>query len=104
MLNDIRKYLRQDITGFDFDGVLTTIKGQALFRKTSGEKWIITARSNSDRDFWRIVDSLKLDRKQVIFAGSNQRKVEAIRRLGIEVFYDNNPTVRAMLPGVVRLF
>jgi len=102
MLNNIKEYLRVDRTGFDFD-VLSTIKGQALFRRTSGDKWVITTRSYGDRDFWTIIDRLKLDRKRVIFARSNQRKVEEIRRLGIEVFYDSNPSVRAMLPGVVRL-
>jgi hypothetical protein len=100
----LRDLLVGDKTGFDYDGVISTTRGQSLFRRTGGDKWVITARSRGDNDFWRVIDSLKLDRRRVIFAGSNQRKVEAIRRLGIEIFYDTNPSVRSMLPGVVRLF
>ena len=103
-LNDLIEVLAVKKTGFDFDGVISTVRGQSLFRNTRGDKWVITARSNGSNDFWRVIDRIGIDRKRVIFTGSNQRKVEEIKRLGIEVFYDNNPTVRSMLPGVVRLF
>jgi hypothetical protein len=103
-LNDLIEVLAVKKTGFDFDGVISTRRGQSLFQNTRGDKWVISARSHGSNDFWMIIDRIGIDRKRVIFTSSNQEKVEEIKRLGIEVFYDNNPTVRSMLPSVVRLF
>jgi hypothetical protein len=99
--NYLRELLVDDKTGFDWS-ILTTINGKALFRRTKGTKYVIT--KDISNEFWRVIDSLGLDRKSVYIVRSNEEKIQLIKRLGIDVFYDTNPTVRSMLPSVVRLF
>lgn len=104
-LNNILEFIRNGRFGFDFDGVLSTQRGQTLWRNTKGEKWVITARSTGSGEFWRVINNLNIDRNKVIFTGSNKRKVETIKRLGIGTFYDNNEEdVIKKIPGIGKLF
>lgn len=90
--------------GFDFDGTVSTQRGQNLFKSLNGEKYVITARSTPSNDVYKVTDLLGVPRSRVFFTGSNQNKVEKIKELGIDVFYDNNSDVHQMLPSIVRLF
>jgi hypothetical protein len=92
-------------TSFDFDGVLSTKRGQDLWRMTAGEKWVITARWGSIENMvsvWEITDMLRIPRSRVIATGSNNAKIEKIKELGITRHYDDNPNVIVRLPNVGR--
>jgi hypothetical protein len=92
-------------TSFDFDGVLSTKRGQDLFRNTSGEKWVITARHSNIENMtgvWEITDKLGIPRSRVIATGSNNAKVQKIKDLGITRHYDDNSDVIIRLPNIGR--
>jgi hypothetical protein len=92
-------------TSFDFDGVLSTKRGQDLFRNTSGEKWVITARYGNIENMtgvWEITDKLGIPRSRVIATGSNNAKVQKIKDLGITRHYDDNSDVIIRLPNIGR--
>lgn len=77
---------------FDVDGVLTTKQGMALARRkiTEGDRvYIVTARNKSQR-VYDIAAELGIPRLRVYFTGGED-KWKTIRRLGIDVHYDNNP-------------
>lgn len=90
--------------GMDFDGTLSTRRGQDLWRQLGGD-YVITARSLFRlNEVWAITDKLDIPRDRVIAAGSNQMKIQKVKDLGITVFYDNNTDVIKMLPGVGKVF
>jgi len=77
---------------FDVDGVLTTKQGMALARRkiSEGDRvYILTARRESQR-VYDIATELGIPRLRVYFTGGED-KWKTIRRLGIDVHYDNNP-------------
>ena len=79
---------------FDIDGVLTTPQGMALARRkiTEGNRvYIITARNESTMGarVYEIAKELGIPRLRVYFT-NGEDKWKTIRRLGIEVHYDNN--------------
>lgn len=92
---------------FDFDNVLNTKNGQSLYKRTFGERYVITARSRTMTNMnvvWSITDKLYIPRNRVIFTGSNNAKVEKIKELDITTHYDDNRSVIEQLPGVGKLF
>ena len=92
-------------TSFDFDGVLSTRAGQDLWRRTAGEKWVITARHSNIENMtgvWEITDKLLIPRSRVIATGSNNAKVQKVKDLGIDRHYDDNPDVIVRLPNIGR--
>lgn len=79
---------------FDVDGVLTTPQGMALARRkiTEGDRvYIITARNESTMStrVYEIAKELGIPRLRVYFT-NGEDKWKTIKRLGIEVHYDNN--------------
>ena len=97
--------------GFDFDGVLSTLRGQTLARQTSAEVYIITARSGTGSsgyygtaEVYKIADKLNIPRSNVFFEGSNQNKIARVKQLGLSTFYDNNPDVINGLPSIGKIF
>ena len=94
-----------DKISFDFDGVLSTKRGQELYKSTLGEKYVITARRNDQAPgVFKITDALNIPRMNIIFTGSNSAKVAKIKELGIKRHYDNNLRVIAQIPGIGKLF
>lgn len=90
--------------GMDFDGTLATKRGQQLWRQLGGD-YVITARSLFRlNEVWVVTDKLNIPRENIIAAGSNQRKIQKVKDLGITTFYDDNSDVIKMLPGVGKLF
>jgi hypothetical protein len=92
-------------TSFEFDGILSTRAGQDLWRRTGGEKWVITARSGNIENMvgvWEITDALRIPRSKVIATGSNRLKIEKIKELGIDRHYDDNGDVITRLPNIGR--
>lgn len=90
---------------FDYDGTLSTEEGQNLFKRTLGEKYVITARHPSDRyEVYEVTDRLRIPRDRVFFTGSNQNKVKQIESLKIDIHYDNNLGVATALKSKGRYF
>jgi hypothetical protein len=97
--------------GFDFDGVLSTLKGQSAARNTNAkEVYIITARSKTGSGYYgssevyKVADKLNIPHSNVFFTGSNQAKIAKVKELGLSTFYDNNPDVIHGLPSIGKLF
>lgn len=91
--------------GFDFDGTLSTKKGQQLYMNTLGDKYIITARHPNDSlEVFKVTDSLIIPRSKVIFTSSNANKIKKVKELRINKFFDNNEDVINQLIGVGVLF
>jgi hypothetical protein len=79
---------------FDVDGVLDTPQGMALARRkiANGDRvYIITARNESTMSakVYEIAKELGIPRLRVYFT-NGEDKWRTIRRLGIELHYDNN--------------
>jgi DNA-binding phage protein len=79
---------------FDFDGVLETTQGKALARRKINEGdqvYIITARQEStmSRNVYEVAKELGIPRLHVYFTNGKD-KWNTIKRLGIDVHYDNN--------------
>jgi len=79
---------------FDIDGVLDTRQGMALARRkiTEGHRvYIITARNEErmSEEVYAIARELGIPRLRVYFT-NGEDKWRTIRRLGIELHYDNN--------------
>lgn len=79
---------------FDFDGVLETPQGKALARRkiNEGEQvYIITARQEStmSNSVYEVAKELGIPRLHVYFTNGKD-KWNTIKRLGIDVHYDNN--------------
>ena len=79
---------------FDFDGVLETPQGKALARRKINEGdqvYIITARQEStmSNSVYEVAKELGIPRLHVYFTNGRD-KWNTIKRLGIDVHYDNN--------------
>lgn len=79
---------------FDFDGVMSTKKGQELAQSfiDKGETvFIITARDRSQsKDVYRAADRLGIDRTRVVFT-FHRDKWPFMDKYAIDTHYDNNP-------------
>ena len=93
---------------FDWDGTLSTRRGQELAKKEISEGsvvYIITARDTIDDNIRVIADSLMIPNSRIYAVGSNRAKVEKIRELRIRKHYDNNIQVVRELPRIgIRFF
>lgn len=78
---------------FDFDDTLTTERGQSLAKRfiTQGKAvYIITRRQDSDsKEVYALADKLGIERSKIYFT-NGKLKWETVKRLGIDIHYDNN--------------
>ena len=91
-ISKTEEFLRGDKVSFDYDDTLTTARGMglALHEKFQGSTlYIISARSNP-RGMYATADRLGIPHSRVFATGSNQRKIQKIKDLGITKHYDNN--------------
>ena len=73
----------------DYDGVLSTDKGKELLKRLLSEGidvYVVSARKEK-------MNVEGLPESRVYAVGSNKRKIETIKRLGINTHYDDNPDV-----------
>lgn len=73
----------------DYDGVLSTDKGKELLKRLLSEGidvYVVSARREK-------MNVEGLPESRVYAVGSNKRKIETIKRLGINTHYDDNPDV-----------
>jgi len=82
------------IISFDFDGVLSNVKGRnlAIDKQHAGnEIWIITARRMDENDrVFEIAQQLNIPKTHVVFT-NGMDKWKFMERFNISVHYDNNP-------------
>jgi len=78
---------------FDFDDTLSTKRGQTLAKRliTQGKDvYIITRRQESaSSEVYKVADELGIPKSKVYFT-NGKMKWETIKRLGIDIHYDNN--------------
>jgi acid phosphatase class B len=78
---------------FDFDDTITTEKGQNLAKeriKNGDSVYIVTRRHERDnKAVFKIADELGIPHDKVYFTNGHL-KWETIKRLGIDIHYDNN--------------
>jgi len=81
---------------FDWDGTLTTDRGVRMLedeRRRGSIIHIISARPYPTEDMFDLMRKYDIPSTHLHTVGSNQRKVELVKRLGIKRHYDNNPQV-----------
>lgn len=102
-----KNYFAATKISFDYDGILTTPKGQALAEKAIKENndvYIISSRANKS-DLLPIALKLGIPESNIYAMGSLDHKVKTIHDLGIVKHYDDNQDVINKLPkGVGQKF
>jgi hypothetical protein len=94
------------LISFDYDGVFSTKKGfdMAVEEKTKGNLvYLISARSNKSNMTER-ASKAGISLNRVYAVGSNKKKIEKVKELGIDIHYDNNPDIIAELGKNGKLF
>ena len=88
---------------FDWDGTLTTERGVRMLedeRRRGSIIHIISARPYPTEDMFDLMRKYDIPSTHLHTVGSNQRKIELVKRLGIQRHYDNNPQVLRELGDV----
>ena len=89
---------------FDYDHTLTLMRIQLIARervKQGDDVYIISARRNPE-PIYRIADSLGIPHSRIFATGSNVEKIKKVKELGIDMHFDDNPSVIKLLDGVGR--
>jgi hypothetical protein len=91
---------KQDFAGddisFDWDGTLTTDRGIQMLeneRRRGNIIHIISARSYPIEPMFDLMRTYDIPASHLHTVGSNPRKIELVKKLGIKRHYDNNPDV-----------
>jgi soluble P-type ATPase len=97
--------LANEKISFDYDLTLSTKKGfekaQQLI-KQGNSIYVISARDEKQGMLKR-TRSLGIDDSKVYAVGSNEKKIEKIKELGIDIHYDDNRSVVKALNGIGKL-
>lgn len=89
---------------FDYDGTLTLYKVQLMAHdrvEKGDDVYIISARSRPTPLF-RMAESIGIDKSKVFAVGSNIKKIEKVKELGIDIHFDDNPRVIELLGDIGR--
>lgn len=100
----ISEQLANQKISFDYDGTLSTAKGFDLAKDMiakGNEVYIISARSIRGTMAVR-ANKLGIPLDHVYATGSNSAKIEQIKKLNIDIHYDNNKDVVNELDGIGR--
>jgi hypothetical protein len=94
---------------FDYDGTASTPRGRGLLKKALAGKgnkvYIISARRDKKQMVKRLSDlSDRLYAKHIFAVGSNSKKIQKVRALGIKRHYDNRKDVSDALGKVGSFF
>ena len=92
---------------FDYDGTLSTRKGKdlAIKEKSNGnELYLISARSKAGLQLYKDCQEVGINKDKIYLTGSNEKKIEKIKELGIDKHYDNNAEVIKQLGAIGKLF
>ena len=85
-----------DRVSFDWDDTLTDPRSKKLVeqeRRRGSIIYIISARGTTSNDMVKYGSEYDIPGTRIFATGSNKRKVEKIKELGIKRHYDNNPQV-----------
>jgi len=90
---------------FDYDGTFSTKAGLDMAKKLNetNNVYIISARDSKVGMLQRAKEA-KIPESRIYATGSNQKKIETIKRLGISRHYDNNPDVVKELGNIGKKF
>ena len=91
---------------FDYDGTLSTRKGKdkAIEEKKNGNTlYLISARSKAGLQLYKDCQEVGINKDKIYLTGSNEKKIEKIKELGIERHYDNNRDVINKLGSIGKL-
>jgi hypothetical protein len=90
---------------FDYDGTFSTKEGFDLANKLNetNNVYIISARNNKVPMLKRAKEA-GIPESRVYATGSNEKKIEAVRRLGISRHYDNNADIVKELDNIGKKF
>lgn len=92
--------------GFDFDETANTSKGIKLIEEAISmgkEIYLISAR-DSDTELKDFAQKHNINLSNVYATGSNINKIEKVKELKLNEFYDNNNQVISQLTGIGKLF
>ena len=82
------------VVSFDFDGTLSTKKGQDKAKELLAENYrvlIVTARQSTDsKAVFEMADKIGIRRSDIYFT-NGKAKWSIVKNLGIAIHYDNNP-------------
>ena len=98
--------LASEKISFDYDGTISTSKGQEMAKRLIDEGntvYIISARSSKE-GMLRIADRLGIPHSRVYATGSNKAKAEKVKELGITKHMDDNSLLKDLLPGIAEKF
>lgn len=95
----------QNKISFDYDGTISTKKGQEKAIQLSKQNtiYIISARSRK-LPMLNLATKLNIPSSRVYATGSNKAKIEKIKELNINTHYDNNNDVIKELGSIGKLF
>ena len=96
-----------DKVSFDWDGTLTTSRGKKLLQNELSRGsiiYIISARSRITDDIVKLTNEYRIPGTNIFMTGSNPKKIEKVKELGIVRHYDDNPDVRRQLEGIGQTF
>lgn len=90
---------------FDYDGVLTTKKGQELLQELNktNDVYVISASHHSTTIRLKAKE-LGINPSHIFVLKSNKQKIEKIKELKIDTHYDSNPNVVNELGNIGKLF
>jgi hypothetical protein len=102
-------YLNKMKISFDYDGTASTPSGRRLLKrklaKRGNKVYIISARRDKKQMVKRLSDlSSRLTINHILAVGSNSKKVQKVRTLGIQQHYDNRADVTRALGPLGKLF
>ena len=94
---------------FDYDGTASTVRGRGLLKKALGNRvnkvYIISARRDKKQMVQRLSDlSSRLTANHILAVGSNSKKIQKVKVLGIQRHYDNRKDVSDSLGKVGKFF
>ena len=96
-----------DKVSFDWDGTLTTAIGKKLLKQElqrGNLVYIISARSLINEEILDLAREFNIPATKIFTTGSNVRKIEKIKELGIVRHYDDNPNVLSELGRIGQRF
>lgn len=87
---------------FDYDGILTKAAGirRAMELVEKGVMVYIISARNEVEGMLKIARRIGIPVQRIYAVGSNERKIDIVKKLQITTHYDNNIDVVRALPGV----
>ena len=92
--------------GFNYDGVANTIKGRKMIQQAKAnrqEVFIISSRNNA-LDLYSFAAEHNIPKKNIFATGSDLNKIQKIKELMLDIYFDTDRNVLAQLPQIALNF